>query len=66
MQLNLIEQKLGEENSLIQEAKNNISHAITDLRNLAKVCKVLKGMGAQFLSAYHTMRLKVKPAKRKV
>lgn len=36
MQLNLIEQKLGEENSLIQEAKNNISHAMTDLRDLAK------------------------------
>ena len=36
MQLNLIEQILGEENSLIQEAKSNISHAMTDLRDLAK------------------------------
>jgi signal transduction histidine kinase len=36
MQLNLIEQKLGEEFSLIQEAKSNISHAMTDLRDLAK------------------------------
>ena len=36
MQLNLIEQKLGEENSLIQEAKSNISYAMTDLRDLAR------------------------------
>ncbi len=36
MQLNLIEQKLGEENSLIKEAKSNISSAMTDLRDLAK------------------------------
>jgi len=36
MQLNLIEQKLGEEFSLIKEAKSNISHAMTDLRDLAK------------------------------
>jgi signal transduction histidine kinase len=36
MQLNLIEQRIGEENSLIQEAKSNISHAMTDLRDLAK------------------------------
>jgi two-component system, NarL family, sensor kinase len=36
MQLNLIEQRLGEENSLIQEAKSNISHAMTDLRDLAR------------------------------
>ena len=36
MQLNLIEQKLGEEFSLIREAKSNISHAMTDLRDLAK------------------------------
>jgi signal transduction histidine kinase len=36
MQLNLIEQKLGEENSLIQEAKSNISQAMTDLRDLAR------------------------------
>ena len=36
MQLNLIEQKLGEEFSLIMEAKSNISHAMTDLRDLAK------------------------------
>jgi len=36
MQLNLIEQKLGEEFTLIKEAKSNISHAMTDLRDLAK------------------------------
>ena len=36
MQLNLIEQKLGEEFSLIKEAKSNISSAMTDLRDLAK------------------------------
>ncbi|NDA61885.1 MAG: hypothetical protein EBX50_07575 [Chitinophagia bacterium] len=36
MQMNLIEQELGEEHQLIKEAKNNISRAMTDLRDLAK------------------------------
>ena len=36
MQLNLIEQELGNEHPLIKEAKNNISRAMSDLRDLAK------------------------------
>ncbi|MBU3744023.1 MAG: hypothetical protein FGM61_05650 [Sediminibacterium sp.] len=36
MQLNLIEQELGNEHQLIKEAKQNISRAMSDLRDLAK------------------------------
>jgi len=36
MQLNLLEQELGHEHQLIKEAKNNISRAMSDLRDLAK------------------------------